>query len=83
MQSKATEYLKAQFSDIWMEYAKQHQDDLGVNDWLHIFSALSATVLSMSELHSDGVNRVMQMFADNTAQSFQRMREHSVVLPTH
>lgn len=42
--------LKSEFTAMWLNFAAQHQDDMQIGDWVHLFSTLSGTAMAMAQM---------------------------------
>lgn len=51
--SPETLELKSEFTSMWLNFAAQHQDELKILDWIHLFSTLSGTAMAMAQVQPE------------------------------
>lgn len=67
--------LKAQFSDMWVDFAKQHQEEMLLMDWLEVFGVLSATVVMNSTCPAEEAQEVFEQMGEFAYEVYETQAE--------
>lgn len=60
MHDERVQQLKDQFSGMWVDFAKQHQEEMLLVDWLEVFGVLSASVVMNSSCAAEDAQAMFE-----------------------
>lgn len=59
------------FTEVWMKFAEQHQNEMHAGNWVHMFAVLTGTALVMADTPEHELPRILQVAADSAVAVFE------------